>query len=331
MASNVTNARTAITMARQAGSSVGGISELKFPQDIDAIPHKMIICVRTRQKGATTLEKDKISKAIVLPTPLNVSETYQASYESRDLGNIGEFIANRASELVGAAENAGGGFSGAMAGVSSAVGGAWDDMKNNAGSYAAGVGYQMAVNLTSKFAGPYANPGAVQGAIASGTGMILNPHKTAIFTGINLRQFNYEWTLAPKSRKESESVENIVRTLRNAMLPPRGKNGVFLLFPDEVEYKILGPDHGFDMPTTPCVITGVTLNRTGGGMPAFFASTGAPVIYRLSLNLFEIKALTRDDFNNTAAAETAPPTTPVVNTATTDATQSAYTTQTGYF
>ena len=157
--------------------------------------------------------------------------------------------------------------------------------------------YQAAIAATSTAAAAI-GLGGTTAAIQAGTGLVFNPHSTAIFNSVNIRTMTYQWTLAPKTERESRNIEEIVRILRNAMLPYRARNELFLKFPDQIEYKILGALPDYDMPTTPCVITGIDLNRSPQG-PVFFAKTGAPVLYGLTINLSEIRALTRDDFTNT--------------------------------
>lgn len=307
----ITNARTLIDQNRSG--SLGPITVTKFPDDIEAVPHKMIITTRKRAYGAgggtitagqvTTSIGSNIIGTVVLPVPANIIENYSASYQNIDLGVIGNAIAGATSEVVngqgnivnritGALSGLGADLTGVSQGESSPIG---QGMLNLAGAAA----YQGAINLTTAATSALGFNTPVRQAVAAGTGMIFNPHQTAIFSGVNIRVMHYNWTLAPKKEKESQAIERIVSILRKAMLPKRSTNGLFLEFPDEVEYKILGPAQEYSMPTTPCVITNLTLNRTGAGAPVFFAKTGAPVVYTLQIGLMEIRALLRDDFENT--------------------------------
>jgi len=314
-------------MDQNRNGTVGPINVNKFPEDIEAVPHKMVITIRTRTytRGGGSITSSQITQgsnigsAIVLPVPSNIIESYGANYNHVDLGVIGDAIAEVASRVTD------GGFSATgdaiFAGVERITGvnfrgvdvlsrAGLADLASRAGQAAGNLGgaaaYQGAINLTSRATSELGFKTPVADAIAAGTGMIFNPHRTAIFSGVNIRAMQYNWTLAPKKEKESQSIERIVSILRNAMLPKRSSNALFLEFPNEVEYKILGPSQEYSMPTAPCVITQLNLNRTGAGEPAFFAKTGAPVIYTLSLGLLEVKALLRDDFENTQR----PPSTP---------------------
>lgn len=316
----ITNARTLIDQNRSG--SLGPITVTKFPDDIEAVPHKMIITTRKRAYGAgggsltrgqLTGVGSNIVGSVVLPVPANIIENYSASYQNIDLGVIGNAIAEATGEVVNGQGNILNRITGALSGLGTNLTGVSQGesrpirqgMLNLAGAAA----YQGAINLTTAATSALGFNTPVRQAVAAGTGMIFNPHQTAIFSGVNVRVMQYNWTLAPKKEKESQAIERIVSILRKAMLPKRSTNNLFLEFPDEVEYKILGPSQEYSMPTTPCVITNLTLNRTGSGEPVFFAKTGAPVVYTLQLGLMEIRALLRDDFE-TANRESVTPQSP---------------------
>lgn len=283
---------------------------LKFPEDLDKVPHKMLINIRSyRRSGAGTLSiptGTDTRSAVALPVPSKIEESYNAQYSETDLGIIGNALSNAVDGFMSGEQ-----IGSTLRRVGSDLTGQADDIRNNrpirTGLLNIGQAalYQGAIAATSTAASAIGLNIPARQAIAAGTGVIFNPHTTAIFSGVKLRNFSYSWTLAPKTEKESRSIEQIVRVLRNAMLPARGVNELFLKFPDQIEYKILGAMPDFDMPTTPCVITGINLDRTKSG-PAFFAKTGAPVVYGLNISLMEIRALTRDDFTESAT----PPNTP---------------------
>jgi len=310
MARNVT--RTARGLMEQARSrSARSLGILKFPEDIEKVPHKMLINIRSYSRtGAGELSVPtgtNTKSAIVLPVPARILESYSANYSGPDLGIVGNALSNAVDGVM----NNGVGLRNTLSTFGSEVSGQSDDIAANRpvrdGLFNIGqaLAYQIAIGATATAGRAFGLNIPAREAIAAGTGLIFNPHTTAIFGGVNLRTMSYNWTLAPKTEKESRSVEEIVQTLRNAMLPAVASNQLFLKFPDQVEYKILGAQPGFDMPTTPCVITNVTLNRTGNG-PAFFAKTGAPVVYTLAIELMEIRALTRDDFTQSATPSASP-------------------------
>lgn len=308
---NVT--RTARGLMEQARSrSARSLDILKFPDDLEKVPHKMLINIRSYSRsGAGTVSipsGTNTRSAIALPVPARILESYSVNYASTDLGVVGNALANAVD---GAMNPNGPGLVNSLGNFGREVTGQSADAAANRPiregmlNIGQALAYQLAIGATATAGAAVGLNIPARQAIAAGTGLIFNPHTTAIFGGVNLRTMDYNWTLAPKTEKESRSVEQIVRVLRNAMLPYRGNNQLFLKFPDQVEYKILGAMPDYDMPTTPCVITNVTLNRTGNG-PVFFAKTGAPVVYTLAIQLMEIRALTRDDFLNNSTASNTP-------------------------
>ena len=310
MARNVTTARGLMEQARSL--SARSLDILKFPEDLEKVPHKMLINIRSYSRaGAGTLSiptGTNTRSAIALPVPARILESYSANYASADLGIIGNAVADAINSTMNNEfnlDNIGSTVGTAARNLSGVSGGSNRPIREGIINIGQALTYQAAIGATSTAAGFLGVSTPARQAIAAGTGVIFNPHTTAIFGGVNLRTMDYNWTLAPKTEKESRNIEQIVKTLRNAMLPYRARNELFLKFPDQIEYKILGALPDYDMPTTPCVITNVTLNRTANG-PVFFAKTGAPAVYTLAIQLMEIRALTRDDFLNAATPSPTP-------------------------
>jgi hypothetical protein len=299
MAIRYTDARSLMLQARS--NTTGSLNILKFPDDLESVPHKMLINIRSYTRaGAGRLSIPTGSNtraAIALPVPRNVTESYNVTYNNADLGILGNALSNAIDSAINTNENlltTIGNFGRDVLGVGRESG---TPIRSSILNVGQAIAYQGAIAATSTAAAAV-GLGGTAAAIQAGTGLVFNPHTTAIFSSVNIRTMIYQWTLAPKTEKESRNIEEIVRTLRNAMLPYRGTNELFLRFPDQIEYKILGAEPDYDMPTTPCVITGIDLNRSPQG-PVFFAKTGAPVLYGLTINLSEIRALTRDDFTTT--------------------------------
>jgi len=188
----VTNARSLID--RNRNGTLGPIGIDKFPDDIEAVPHKMVITIRSRSynNGGSTLSDNvltgsNISKAVVLPVPVNIEERYSASYNATDLGNIGNAIAVAAREIKDA-PNSIQSASGAIARLTTAVNNVTEP--SNLSDIMGAALYSSAINLTSQALrrGNFNTP--VAASIAAGTGLIYNPHQTALFTGVNIRVLN---------------------------------------------------------------------------------------------------------------------------------------------
>lgn len=300
----LTSARSLISSSR-SNLSLNGY---KFPDDIEKVPHKLVMRFVKRsatQGGRSDLTPQQVTRTngyIVLPVPTQIVDGVSLNYKATDLGITGEIIAGGASAIATAAGSLD--FS-SLANFGSSLSASANVISTTAsqfGSYGSAAGQAMAqyygaavINGILQRAGVNSNAAA---ALAVGLNKTLNPFTTAVFEGVNLRRFKFNWTLSPKSRNESTNLEDIIRMLRSKSLPTisRGTAGIFMEFPDTVEFNIVGMESDtFTFPTAPCVIDSITFDRTPTGSPVFFAGTGAPAIIQINMSLMEIKPLIRDD------------------------------------
>lgn len=297
---SLTNARDIINRSR-ATTGAAGIDILKFPSDIDNIPHKFIMNFKKRNTtismtdfGAAVRADSNIRAAIALPVPIDIAERFDLTYKTENLGAIGETIrslaaAGASSSRIGEAvvnfgTQAASGIGSIFSNTTST-----DAILSVVGGIAAAFRGDNILGAAGDIA-RIAYPG-----LTVGIGAIANPYTTAIFGGVKLRKNDFSWLLAPANETESESLEDIIRTIRYYMLPT--KNLITLNYPDEVEYTITGMTEKYKIPTKPCVVESFTVQRTPikEAGPAFFAKTGAPAFIELKLSLLEVTPIYRDD------------------------------------
>lgn len=298
----LTDVRSIINRSR-ATTGATGIDILKYPLDIDVIPHKFIMNFKKRSTtismsdfGAAVQADSNIKAAIALPVPSDINEGFSVNYKSEDLGAIGEMVR---SGVAGLRTNRGADpasfIANAQAGAVDAIRGA-----------AAGVTITDAALAGLGFVAANLNGSGVAGGIGDivrlgytgltrGLGATANPFTTAVFSGINLRKNSFNWMFAPNTEQESEALENIIRTIRFYMLP--SKNLLTLNYPDEVEYTITGMTDKYKIPTKSCVIESFDISRAPNkdSGPAFLAKTGAPAFIEFKISLMEVTPLYRDD------------------------------------
>lgn len=257
-------------------------STFAFPSDIESIPHKMIMVFNTYSlPGGRAIENTTEAIldptcAITLPVPLKIYEPYNITYNSENLGVFGAGLANMFSG--GSAGSITGGlqrFIGGAAGAAAAVLGA------AALAQARGVGGNLVDRALA--------------AASVTTGLALNPYTVARFKGVPLRGFEFRWKVSPQNDRETESIEQIIDTIRVRMHPePLTEAGNILLkYPELVTFKILGSEYSAQMPAAPCFVQGFTVDRSGADYPTFFAETGAPVVYFIQMNVVELVPLLR--------------------------------------
>lgn len=123
----------------------------------------------------------------------------------------------------------------------------------------------------------------------------INPRKEVMFEDFSFRRFNFVFTFAPKSQKESEEVSAIIETLRYYSLPELSPGKVFYIFPAEFEVLfILGKKMNPNIPRMmPSVLERVSINYSPGSSGWSTLPNGAPVALSMSLDFLELELVDR--------------------------------------
>lgn len=275
---------------------------LKYPRELDEVPHKVLFKFTKRnftQAGNSQRATNTSTMFLALPVPTKIVDGTSLNIKGTDLGLTGELIAGASSYLSNMDFTSVQGLADTGQAVLSQLQGAF---QNTTGAGALGLAGELGraglqffganiINTAIRNLAPGAATNAAS-ALAVGTGQILNPFTTAVFNGVNLRTFNFNWKFSPASQQESIDLEKIIKRLRAKSLPTVSPNNLFMEFPNEVEFTYLGMQNDtFTFPTAPCYITGLEVDRTAAGTPAFFARTGAPAFVSIGLSLLEIRPL----------------------------------------
>lgn len=135
--------------------------------------------------------------------------------------------------------------------------------------------------------------GRVVGTASKMFGYPINPRVEVLFSNTKLRQYVFEFLLAPTSEEESKMISNIVRTLRFHAAPELVFAGNFFIPP--AEFDITFYHNGKENLALPrintCILDRIEVDYTPQqGMYASF-SNGHPVTTRLSLGLREVEVI----------------------------------------
>jgi hypothetical protein len=126
------------------------------------------------------------------------------------------------------------------------------------------------------------------------TGKAVNPHMALLFKGMGFRKFQFDFQLMARNQKESESIRRIIQAFKEAMHPDvEGEGDRYWLFPDNFEIGLFSPADDYLFKISTCVLTGMSVDYAGSGIPSFFAANGAPVDVRMSLEFSELEILTK--------------------------------------
>jgi len=130
-------------------------------------------------------------------------------------------------------------------------------------------------------------------------GRAANAAKYLTFKGIEFRKFQFQYNLVPQSRKESEDLDKIIKTFRQAMLPNIISTGFYDIPQSfDIQYVIKNSDgdkvklimHKFK----PCNLEECNVTYGANGRYTL-TRDGYPANIQLSLTFSENEQVTRDD------------------------------------
>jgi hypothetical protein len=148
-------------------------------------------------------------------------------------------------------------------------------------------------------------PGAGIAADVIG-GNAINPHATLDFDGVDLKAYQFNWTLAPKSEKESDAIKNIIRQINFHIHPKyqevaggatRSLNQALLEYPSLVTASLSGglsSDHYVKLFEYPMMVSNFQVNYSPQGNSIL--EGGKPAIVQMSMSLTETVIRTRQDY-----------------------------------
>ena len=132
-------------------------------------------------------------------------------------------------------------------------------------------------------------------------GFIKAPQMELAFKGISKRQFQYNFTMMPKSEPEAEQIEAIVKTFKAHMLPSMTLGDIRRLdipstFDIEYYYDNAVNPHLHKIST--CVLETMSVSYGGDRYKAY--DGGRPVVTNLSLSFKEMDLITREHIEGAA-------------------------------
>ncbi len=119
-------------------------------------------------------------------------------------------------------------------------------------------------------------------------GKALNPLLFLAFNHQNFREFTFEWVLAPATKKESQTIKDIVTIIKNASLPTKN---IIMDYPLIAMVNMSPNNINGMVKFKPMAVMGVSVNYTPNPTgPSFFeGDEGAPTMVTLTVKFQEIK------------------------------------------
>ena len=281
--SNVPRSPDAIRNIKKAENQV---NQVQFPSDLGNVGMLLMFkkySYGERNSGTITSARANIQDSVFLSLPDALIDAQGIRVSATELGLVGNAVA------IGTSALASGGIS-ALVDAARGVG-----MKELAGAAAS--------YFVSEAASAVA-PAVMQG-VEAGAGAKRNPFQALLFDGVDLRTFTFNWTFIPKSRAETNAINEIIRLFKYHSLPyykdfkagnmsAGGKT--FLSYPSVCLPLITGVD---TLVMKACMINRVDVDYAGGGELAFLEGGNAAAL-KLSVTMQEMQMWTREDYGGSS-------------------------------
>jgi len=133
------------------------------------------------------------------------------------------------------------------------------------------------------------------------TGAIINPNIELLFNSPQLREFSFDFTLAPRDKDEAQEVIKIIRFFKQGMAPIRDTSRLFLKSPHTFQVEFLKRVRGstqsnpFIGQKKECALTNVSVDYTPNGTYSTY-DDGVMTAYKMSLTFKELEAVYNDDY-----------------------------------
>lgn len=231
--------------------------------------------------------------SIFLPLPMELTDENYVNYSDVNLSTIGNIM--NQDVLTGAGAVILNNVGNILGGVSSAA------------LTAANKGLGKAATAVAKASD--INAETITSAVQQIAGVAPNPNPSVQFTGPDLREFNFSWTLYPKSPRMSKNIDQMIKKLKAAALPGHSFNNstAILNYPDLCQINFFPWDSGGKSDNwgwtdksiiriKKCFIKNVRVNYSEQGNPSFFQGTELPTTYRINLTLQETEYMLSKDW-----------------------------------
>jgi hypothetical protein len=246
------------------------------------------------QTEAIQQSNQKPKQTIQLPIPSNIGDTNQVDWgngntlnalEAFGVANVGNILASK---------NLGKGLIDALKSIGATA--------NNVAIQ--GGGQDLVTNyFSAELINSLGGNTSAGGLLSRATGQVLNPNLELLFSGVNLRSFDFDFDFAPRDEKESNIVKEIVRIFKQSMAPKSGGTGagagLFIKAPNVflLKYKSGNKDHPYLNKFKPCALTKMGMNYTASGSYSTYADK-TPVHMRLSVSFTELNPIYNEDYNS---------------------------------
>jgi hypothetical protein len=148
----------------------------------------------------------------------------------------------------------------------------------------------------------------IQGLLSRASGAVLNPNLELLFSGPQLRPFNFTFRLSPRDAPEATEVRKIIRFFKKGMAVRTAKSNLFLKAPHifKIQYQVgdTGDDHKSLNRIKNCALLSCDVDYTPDGTYMTFNDPARTLTsYQLSLRFSELDPVLDEDYTPIASDE----------------------------
>ena len=273
--------------AKPAPGANKGIKGGTYPADIGSTKQDIIKFDMLEYRPSEfadnrpAVDTAKIIETVILAVPGGIQDQSNANWTAETMDPMQKAAAKAAFNIIGEGEQ----------GVNQAIADAKSAFENGGG--------EMKQMVQGIFAGKAAGVG--NQVFQRGMGQIMNPNMELLFNGPSVRQFSFNFLLAPRSKKEQDQVVNIIRFFKQGMSPTKSEQNMFLKSPNTFRLRYIhrksGEDseHKFLTKFKECALTSTGVNYTPNNNYATFPD-GGMVAYQLALTFQELEPIFNNDY-----------------------------------
>jgi len=290
--------------AKIIGRRKSGTYQLTFPPEVDDKNYMILKAMEKSRDDLKSRTNKTVGRYYTLPIPAQLTVNSKVEYEA---GGIGAFAAAAAGRL-----NVQGAKSDITNMLRSGYEGAKDIFK------VGDVFSESAITENSEIAGLLAGGAAtlaagklgslgtaVAGAVSVNSflqgaglqaGLALNPHMAVLFKSVGLRTFGFQYKFIARNQQESNTIRDIITTLKYHMHPEFYAGNLAFKYPDSFEIDFSSNRKNWLFTIKNSVLTDLTVNYNGENMPIFFEDVGAPVSIDIQMTFQETEIFTKADY-----------------------------------
>ncbi len=241
----------------------------------------------------------EILGSVTLPMPANISEANQTKWGSNELSGLTAGIMG--AVVGGVSAGAGGNLGGVIEAVGSSAKDIFGETPANAQ-----IKQQLTLNAAASVVKKLGMAIDAESYRARVTGTVINPNLELLFNGPALRQFQFQYKLAPRSESEARQIRGIIKFFKKSMAPKRSNksnlDAFFLGAPNVFQLKFMnGGQVSKSLPTLKtCALVNFNVNYTADGFYSAYKDNlvgSQPIAITIDMSFAELTPIYNDHYD----------------------------------